>query len=428
MKLIKSRFDYKWVILALCFLMEFLCLGFCSSNIGLYTVPVTDALHIDRLPYTVAGSIRYVVQVFVALYFGACVNRFGMKTMAIFGLLSLGGACVTRAMATCVWHFYIAAGLHGLGIVFCGGTMASTIVRHWFKENVGKYTGIVMSANGIGGAVAAQIISPIINNGEVFGYRKAYLLSASISLAVTVIVLLFLKNNASEGPVVAAKKKKKAPSRGTLWSGMEYAAIKRKPYFYITAALVFLTGISLQSIGGITIVYMSDLGISAAFIATLSTVANLTLAFSKFGVGASYDKWGLRVTLLICQLSGLATFILKGCLTNSTLGLVMAMTANVLSTFALPLETVMIPLLTNDLYGSAAYTKVLGIFMAMNSLGLCLGSPLGEVLRKLTGDYRICFWLFSAIMIVVIIAFQFTIRAANRDKAAFLAENEPAEV
>ena len=128
MKLIKSRFDYKWVILAVCFLMEFLCLGFCSSNVGLYTVPVTDALHIDRLPYTVAGSIRYVVQVFVALYFGTCVNRFGMKKMAILGLLSLGGACFTRSMATCVWHFYIAAGLHGLGIVFCGGTMASTIV------------------------------------------------------------------------------------------------------------------------------------------------------------------------------------------------------------------------------------------------------------------------------------------------------------
>lgn len=425
MKLIKSRLDYKWVILAVCFLMEFLCLGFCSSNTGLYTVPVTDALHIDRLPYTVSGSIRYVVQVFVALYFGACVNRFGMKKMAILGLLSLGGACFTRSMATCVWHFYIAAGLHGLGIVFCGGTMASTIVRHWFKENVGKYTGIVMSANGIGGAVAAQILSPIINNGETFGYRKAYLLSATVALAVTVIVLIFLKNSTSGDPVVTGKKKK-APSRGTFWAGMDYAAIKRKPYFYITAALVFLTGISLQSIGGITIVYMSDLGISAAFIATLSTVANLTLAFSKFGVGASYDKWGLRVTLLICQLSGLATFILKGCLTNSTLGLVMAMTANVLSTFAMPLETVMIPLLTNDLYGSAAYTKVLGIFMAMNSLGLCLGSPLGEVLRKLTGDYRICFWLFSAIMIVVIIAFQFTIRAANRDKAAILAEAESA--
>ena len=31
----KLRQDYKWVVLAVCFLMEFLCLGFCSSNMGL---------------------------------------------------------------------------------------------------------------------------------------------------------------------------------------------------------------------------------------------------------------------------------------------------------------------------------------------------------------------------------------------------------
>ena len=182
MKLIKSRLDYKWVVLVVCFLMEFLCLGFCSSNIGLYTVPVTDALGIDRLAYSTWSSIRYGVQVFVALYFGALMNRFGIKKMVFAGLAALIGATVLRATATNIWHIYIAAALHGFGIVFVGSTMAGAIIRRWFKENIGKYTGIVMSANGVGGAIAAQIISPIINNGETFGYRKAYLLSAAITI------------------------------------------------------------------------------------------------------------------------------------------------------------------------------------------------------------------------------------------------------
>ena len=78
MTLRKSRLDYKWVILIVCFFMEFLCLGFCSSNVGLYTVPITNALHIDRLAYSYWNSIRYGVQVFVALYFGALLNRFNI--------------------------------------------------------------------------------------------------------------------------------------------------------------------------------------------------------------------------------------------------------------------------------------------------------------------------------------------------------------
>ena len=420
MTLKKSRLDYKWVVLVVCFLMVFICLGFCSSNVGLFTVPVTNALHIDRLAYTYWSSIRYAVQVFVALYFGTLVNRFGIKKMVLVGLCALIGATALRAVGTNVLYFYIAGALHGIGIVFVGSTMAGAIVQRWFKQDVGKYTGIVMSANGIGGAIAAQVISPIINNGETFGYRKAYLLSAVITLAISVIILVFLREKPSDGPVVVGKQKK-MPKKGALWVGIEYEAVKKKAYFYIVAALIFLTGISLQSIGSITIVYMTDLGISPAFIATLSTVASLTLTFSKLLVGATYDKWGLRVALLMCQIAALATFILKGVLTNSPIGLVFATTATVLSSIALPLETVMIPLMTNDLFGSASYSKVLGIFMAMNSLGLCLGSPLGELFRKIAGDYRSCFWFFSIVLVVVIVSYQFVLQSANKQRNAILA-------
>lgn len=418
MQVEKKRFDYKWVILVVCFLMEFLCLGFCSSNVGLYTVPITKALSIDRLAYSYWLSIRYAVQVVVALFFGTLINRFGVKKMVLIGLCAMVAATALRAFGTGLVHFYIAGALHGLGIVFVGGTMAGTIVRRWFHQNVGTYTGIVMSANGIGGAVAAQIITPIINNGETFGYRKAYLLSAVIALALSVIILIFLRENTAEN-TAAAGGQKKTP-RGALWAGIEYAEVKKKAYFYITALLVFLTGISLQSIGSITIVYMTDLGLSPGFIAATATVSSLVLTFSKTAVGTIYDKWGLRAALLMCQFAALGTFVLMGLLTNTTLGMVMAMTATVFSNIALPLETVIIPLLSNDLFGTASYTKVLGIFMAMNSLGLCLGSPLGELFRKITGDYRPCFWFFGIVLVAVIVAFQFVLRAANRQKNAIL--------
>ena len=418
MEIKKSRFDYKWVILVVCFLMEFLCLGFCSSNVGLYTVPVTQALSIDRLAYSYWSSIRYAVQVVVALFFGTLINRFGIRKMVFTGLCSMIAATLLRVFGTGLVHFYIAGALHGLGIVFVGGTMAGAIVRRWFHQNVGTYTGIVMSANGIGGAIAAQIITPIINNGETFGYRKAYLLSAIIALVISVVIMIFLRDSSAEG-AAAAGKQKKTP-RGALWAGIAYSEVRKKAYFYITALLVFLTGISLQSIGSITIVYMTDLGLSPGFIAATATVSSLTLTFSKMAVGTTYDKWGLRVALLMCQFAALGTFVLKGLLTNSTIGLVMAMTATVLSSIALPLETVIIPLLTNDLFGTASYTKVLGIFMAMNSLGLCLGSPVGELFRKITGDYRSCFWFFGAVMVLVIVTFQFVLRTANKQKNAII--------
>lgn len=422
MTLKKMRLDYKWVILVVCFLMEFMCLGFCSSNMGLYTVPVTSALGIDRLAYSCWSSIRYAVQVVTALFFGTMVNRFGVRKMVFVGAVSMISATLLRAFGTNVLYFYLAGALHGFGITYMGGTMAAAVVRHWFKQDIGKYTGIVMSANGIGGAIAAQIISPIINNGETFGYRKAYLLSAAIVLVVSALALLFIRDNPAESADLVTKKKRQPKNH--LWAGMEYTEAKKRGYFYFSAALIFLTGISLQSIGSITIVYMTDLGISAGFIASMATVSSLVLTCSKLLAGASYDKWGLRTSLLICQIAALTTFVLKGCLTNSTIGLVLATIATLLSSLALPLETVMVPLLTNDLFGSASYDKILGIFMAMNSLGLCLGSPLGELIRRITGNYRTCFWIFSILILTVIVCWQFVLRTASKVRNEIVATEQ----
>ncbi len=422
MQLKKRQFDYKWVILIVCFLMEFICLGFCSSNAGLYLVPITGALGIPRSLYSFGTSIRYIVQVVFALFFGSLTHRFGIKKLVCTGLCSLVLSVAIRAVATKFYHIYLAYALLGLGIVFVGGTMAGTIVRRWFHQDIGRYTGIVMSANGIGGAVAAQIVSPIINNGETFGYRKAYLLSALLTLAISVIIMIFLKERSDDSPNLQ-KKTKKTP-RGALWSGLEYTDVKRKPYFYLTAAMVFLTGISLQSIGSITIAHMTDVGLSPSFIATAATVSSLVLTVSKFMVGYTYDKRGLRFTLVICQIVTMLTFALKALLTNSTLGMVLAMAATCCSSLAMPLETVMIPLLTNDLFGTASYTKVLGIFMAMNSLGLCLGSPLGNLYFDKFGTYIPCFWFFCVLMIAVTIGFQFIINAAYKEKQAILAKEE----
>ncbi len=420
MTLKKSRLDYKWVILITCFLMEFLCLGFCSSNVGLYTKAVTEALHIKRSIYSLSHSFRFIVQVITALYFGTLVHKFGIKKMVCVGLLCLTGSVVTRAYAAKVYHLFIGSALWGMGIVMVGSTMAGTIIRRWFHKDVGRYTGLVMSANGIGGAIAAQIISPIINNGETFGYRKAYLLSAAIALAITVVVMIFLREHPEGGPVIQDSRGKKA-LKGALWEGLSYEVLRKKPYFYATAVLVFLTGISLQSIGSITLVYMGDLGLPAGFIATTATVGSLCLTFSKIFVGTVYDKRGLRFTLLMCQSAGILAFLLKALMTNSTLGMAFAMVAAIVVTVSSPMETVLMPLLTGDLFGMASYHKVLGIFTAMNSLGLCLGSPLGDLYYDLFGTYRPCFWFFTVLLVGIAVAYRFVIRAAYRDKEAVLA-------
>ena len=74
--------------------------------------------------------------------------------------------------------------------------MASAIVNKWCKSNKGTVTGAILAANGIGGAIAVQIISPIIfQEGNPFGYRTSYQMVAIVlAVVLTLIILLYREN------------------------------------------------------------------------------------------------------------------------------------------------------------------------------------------------------------------------------------------
>ena len=419
MTLLKRKIEYKWIVLIVCFLMEFVCLGFCSSNAGLYLSAITDALGFDRTLYSLTYSVRSGVRAVISLFFGFITAKVGIKKMAVMGMLCLVSSTTIFSLAETLPMFYLGGAFWGLGMTFCGGTMAGTIVRRWFDKDVGRYTGIVMSANGIGGALAAQIITPLINEaGNPFGYRNAYRLAATISLAVCILVIILLRDKKEPVSANSASGKKQ---RGAVWTGIEFKDALKKPYLYLAALVILLTGITLQGIGSITSAYMLDLGITPQFVAITATVGSITLTCSKIIVGTTYDKKGLRFTLLICQIATVSTFVLKALLTNSPAGRVIAIIATILSASAQPLETVMLPLMANDLFGRAGYTKVLGLFMSMNAIGLCLGSPIGNLFFTLFGTYLPAMWLFAGLMVVVLIISQFMITSAYKEKNRILA-------
>lgn len=419
MQLAKGKFSYKWVILVICFLMEFICLGFCSSNAGLYLTAVTKALGFERSLFSIRNSIRYIVSSTVSLYFGILINKIGIKKMVSIGLVSLLLSTTINAYAETLPQFYLSGALLGLGVTFTGGTIAGTIIKEWFHENVGRYTGIAMAANGIGGALAAQIISPLINEpGNLFGYRNAYKVAALITLAISILILIFLKPNPeNEQPNTYTQHKK---SRGSAWAGIDFETAKKRPYFCFAAFMVLLTGISLQSIGSISLAHMTDIGLDPSFVTTVATVASLTLTVTKIFVGTTYDKRGICFTLLMCHSAAIISFILKALLTNTTLGKGMAIISVICGSLASPLDTVMIPLLANEFWGNAGYAKGLGLFMSMKSIGLCIGAPLGNLFYDTMGTYVPVFWIFAATLVIVTVGFQFVLQTAIKEKEKIL--------
>jgi MFS family permease len=263
----------------------------------------------------------------------------------------------------------------------------------------------------LGNALAVQLTTPLIY-GSTLGYRTAYRLIATMILIAGLLIILLFKDAPAKVTSAATAKKKNAG-----WDGLSFAQCLRKPYFYAACIVIFFTGMVLQSVSGVAGAHMKDVGLDPDYVATVMSVYALCLAGFKFLSGFSHDKFGLGITLIICYCAAVIMSLLLAFMTNTPQGRVMAMAYAVIVGASLPLETVMLPLIAADLFGQKDYAKVMGIFVAVNTTGYAVGGPVTNLFFDYLGTYSHAFLIFSAVMVVLVIVFQFILNAAHRCSA-----------
>ncbi|MBO5744044.1 MAG: MFS transporter [Clostridia bacterium] len=392
-------------------MMVMICLGFCSSPKSLYIAPVTKALGIDRGLFSINDSMRFITTAVINIFFGALIGKFGPKKLIFAGFFCLISSQLIYSFATNVFAFYLGGIFLGLGLSWTTTTMVGAIVNRWCSESKGTIMGAVLAANGIGGAIAIQVVTPIIESGA-FGYRTSYRLVALILAVVCAIIMVFFKNNPkkeSEVKVQAPKKK----SRGRDWSGIEYSRAVKMPYFYCCLICIFLTGLTLQSVSGVSAAHMKDAGLDPDFVGKVLSIHSLVLAGFKFLTGFMYDKFGLRTTVNVCSITAVIVMILLSMITDSLIGKIFALVYGIFSSLALPLETIMHPIYAADLFGQKSFNKILGIFVSVNTAGYAVGAPMINLIFDWCGSYNPGFILCAVLMVCIIISMQFIISKAH---------------
>ncbi len=408
----KGKLEYKWIIVATSFLMVMICLGFCSSTKSLFIAPVTAALGIDRGIFSINDSMRFITTAVVNVFFGVLINRFGAKKLIGAGFICLIASQLIYSFATNVFAFYIGGILLGMGLSWTTTTMVGAIVNRWCKEQKGTIMGIILASNGLGGAIAIQIITPIIESGA-FGYRNAYRLVALILLVVFAVVMIFFKNSPSKDDKTTMEVGKKK-SRGREWVGISYEEAKKMPYFYCALICIFLTGLVLQSANGVAAAHMKDTGLDPVFVGKVLSIHSLALAGFKFLVGVIYDRFGLRTTINICSVTAVIVMILLMLIADSFVGRIFAFIYGIFSSLALPLETIILPIYAGDLFGQKSFNKILGLFVSVNTAGYAVGAPMINLIFDRFGSYNPGFAFCAFLMVGIIIVMQFVISTGHR--------------
>lgn len=408
----KKGFDYKWVIVAVCFLIVFVGLGFCSTSRRLFFEPITEALGIEnKSMYGLIDTFRYIASATINLFFAVLIAKFGAKKLICAGIVVLMAATLCFAYAPNLYFLWLGGALLGVGFSWTTTTMVGSVINRWFKKNTGTIMGIVLAANGVGAALAAQLFDPFIQQGT-YGYRNAYLLTVGVLLALLVIVVLFFRNSPkkSESMDFSNSKNKKK-----MWEGIAFSDAVRKPYFYIVSVCVFLTGFVLQGITGVDAKHIGEVGLGD-YAASMVSISSLVLTFSKFLAGFSYDKFGLRISSGFCLMVSVVSLIAIYATTNTAQGIGLMYVYAVGSSFALPLETIMISIYAKDLFGEKSYEKFLGLFVSINTIGYATGGVAINAVRDIMGSYKPAFLVCTVVMALIFVLMQYVITVTNKMK------------
>lgn len=407
-----KKFDYQWVIVVLSFLMVFISLGFCTTTKGIFVAPITEALDIKRSTYSLHSSFQYVTAFLVNLFFGSLISRFGIKKLVLAGNIALLISNLIFAFASTAGAFYIGGIFLGLGSAWTSTSMIGAIINRWCAKHKGTIMGFVFAANGVGGAAATMMLTPIIyHNGNPFGYRNAYLCVVAFLVVLIALILIFFKEKPKNSDDVEVVEKKTA---GTDWDGISFSVAAKKWYFYGAAACALVVGMIMQGVNTVMAAHLKDVGFDAGYIATVVSAYSITLAVGKFLSGVVYDKFGFRTNVFICTISMFISLVLMCVVNTSVSGRVLAIVFAICTGIALPLETILIPIYVGELFGGRDFNRFLGIFESLTNAGFALGIPLMNLTYDVFGSYKNSFIVSAALMAAVCVILNLVINYAKK--------------
>ena len=385
-----------WIIVgAICVTMFFIWGAINSSAV--FFVPVLKHFGWTRAKFSVAMSIGWVTGGATGPLIGWLADRVNPKRMIVFGATITGVLYILQSRATTFGEFLAINGLFGICVGASTTIPCSILIASWFERQRGLAIGIAFAAAPIGGAGMTPLANYIIT---VAGWRAGYFaLALPILVVVVPLVVLLVRpaNSRDDGASAAAAD---APEPVPIQvSGFELWQARKTRSFWLICAVQILVGSTL-GMGPHYVAYLTGLGYSAAFAAT---VVSMFLVMTTLGAllgGPFSDRVGARIAMTgTCILGALGAAGLMGA--SHALGLMVTILAG---GFALGAYGVQMPLVIIESLGVKRFGSLMGVTGVFYTIGAFISPIVAGRIFDVTGSYEIAIASFVVMFIASAVA------------------------
>ncbi len=431
----KGKFFYGWWIVAGGFLIMATCYTIFVNCIPLFQAHIVKDLGISVGSFNTGVALSTAIAIVASLVFGKFIDKYSVRVLASFTVLTSSIILVLFSMITELWHLYALCLLAGMVVVAGTRLIVSVVISNWFTLKRGLAVSIALAGSGAGGVILSPVTTAIIVNN---GWRPAFLILALICLVVALpLVLIFFRSLPSKvglkpygsDRVEAGEIEKSADTPVTVSIG--WKILRKNTGFWVLILGFVMMGIVngaiiTNSVSNMTSVTLNGTeiitgGHSTTWAGYVWSFYLAVVIFAKIGLGAIYDRWGLRTGTILGSIACFAAAIAL-CFPSTIAG---PLLAAILFGFGTCMGTVTPPIMVVKEYGKKDLGTIVGMVTAFELMGSAIGAlasgALFDVYLSFTPAWIMCM-VASAIMGITLLA---SIPASKRLVERLTSEGAP---
>ena len=392
-----------WIIVGAIFLTMFFIWGGINSS-AVFFVPIIKHFGWSRTKLSLAFSIGWVTGGAAGPLIGWIADRVNPKKMMMVGAIITGLAYLVLSRATNFWEILAINGLFGICVGASTVIPCSIVIARWFTARRGLAMGIAFAGGTLGGAVMTIVANYAIASG---GWRFGYVaLALPILVVVVPSIVIFIRtktateireSNQALDTVVANADEPVVPIE---LPGLEISQARRTRSFWMISVAQLLGGVALIGMGPHFIAYLTGIGYTASFAAT---VVSLYLVVTTVGTllgGPFADRWGARSAMAATYiLAALGMFGLFAA--SHPLGLAISILAG---GFAAGAVAVQMPMMMIESLGLKRFGSVYGITSIFFTAGAAVSPVVTGRVFDQTGSYSVVIATFAVMFMACALA------------------------
>jgi MFS family permease len=390
-----------WRVVLACFFVAFFIFGIGFYGHSLYVAELQRLRGWSASLISGAITLTFLLSALFSTFTHELLTRFGSKRLILLGIAALAASMILLAFVTEPWQLYAAFILMSLGWTGMGVVVIATIVNSWFVHRRGLAISIAFTGASVGGAVVAPLLLLL---DEKFGFQVAMVTATAIMLVVLVpVVVIWIEPRSLIGDSPERLTRNSSPSQppGTRKHISRSIVVSRLAFWTISVpfalALVAQIGFIVHQIA----LLEPKLGRPGAGLAV--AITTFMAVIGRLCLGMVVDRLNPRLAAAASIVSQAAAllFIIQ------TDDASVLFAACAIFGFTIGNLITLPPLIIRREFDAAAFSIVMGLFMAVSGLVSALGPGLIGLVRSLTGDYTLalalCITLELAAALIVLL-------------------------